>query len=124
MKFKRMADLDLAGKRVFVRADLNVPQDDSGAITDDTRIRASVPGIQAALAKGAAVMVTSHLGRPKEGALKSGDSLAPVARRLAELLGRPVALKANWVDGVELKAGEVVLLENCRGNKGALSAAQ
>ena len=118
MKFKRMADLDLAGKRVFVRADLNVPQDDSGAITDDTRIRASVPGIQAALAKGAAVMVTSHLGRPKEGALKSGDSLAPVARRLAELLGRPVALKANWVDGVELKAGEVVLLENCRGNKG------
>ena len=118
MKFKRMMDLDLSGKRVFIRADLNVPQDDAGAITDDTRIRASVPGIQAALAKGAAVMVTSHLGRPKEGELKPEDSLAPVARRLSELLGKPVALKTGWVDGVEVRPGEVVVLENCRGNKG------
>jgi len=118
MKFKRMMDLDLKGKRVFIRADLNVPQDDAGAITDDTRIRASVPGIRAALDKGAAVMVTSHLGRPKEGAFKPEDSLAPVAKRLAELLGRPVPLKAGWVDGVDVKPGEVVLLENCRVNKG------
>ncbi|MSQ54110.1 MAG: phosphoglycerate kinase [Betaproteobacteria bacterium] len=118
MKFKRMTDLDLKGKRVFIRADLNVPQDDAGAITDDTRIRASVPGIQAALAKGAAVMVSSHLGRPKEGELKPADSLAPVAKRMAELLGKSVALKTDWVGGVEVKPGEVVLLENCRGNKG------
>ena len=113
-----MTDLDLKGKRVFIRADLNVPQDDAGAITDDTRIRASVPGIQAALAKGAAVMVSSHLGRPKEGELKPADSLAPVAKRMAELLGKSVALKTDWVGGVEVKPGEVVLLENCRGNKG------
>jgi phosphoglycerate kinase len=118
VKFLRLAELDLKGKRVFIRADLNVPQDDSGAITDDTRIRASVPGIQAALAKGAAVMVTSHLGRPKEGEFKPEDSLAPVAKRLAELLGKPVPLKSNWVDGVDVKPGEVVLLENCRLNKG------
>lgn len=118
MKFKRMRDIDLRGKRVFIRADLNVPQDDQGQITDDTRIRASVPGIRYALGQGAAVMVTSHLGRPKEGEPKPEDSLAPVAARLGELLGRPVALKRNWVDGVEVRPGEVVLLENCRINKG------
>jgi len=118
MKFKRMTELDLKGKRVFIRADLNVPQDEQGNITDDTRIRASVPGIRRALDAGAAVMVTSHLGRPKEGEMKPADSLAPVAKRLSELLGRPVALKANWVDGVEVKPGEAVLLENCRVNKG------
>jgi len=118
MRFKRMADLDLRGKRVFIRADLNVPQDDAGHITDDTRIRASVPGIRLALDKGAAVMVTSHLGRPKEGELRPEDSLAPVAKRLGELLGREVPLKRGWANGVEVKPGEVVLLENCRVNKG------
>jgi phosphoglycerate kinase len=118
MRFKRMADLDLRGQRVFIRADLNVPQDDAGRITDDTRIRASVFGIRLALEKGAAVMVTSHLGRPKEGEFKPEDSLAPVAKRLGELLGREVPLKRDWVDGVEVKPGDVVLLENCRVNKG------
>ena len=118
MPILRMTDLDLAGKRVFIRADLNVPQDDAGNVTDDTRIRASVPGIQHALKAGAAVMVTSHLGRPTEGEFKPEDSLAPVAKRLAELLGRPVALKQNWLEGVDVKPGEVVLLENCRVNKG------
>jgi phosphoglycerate kinase len=118
MKFKRLADLDLKGKRVFIRADLNVPQDERGKITDDTRIRASIPCIRQAIDAGAAVMVTSHLGRPTESQLKPEDSLAPIAKRLGELLGRPVALKANWVDGVEVKPGEVVLLENCRVNKG------
>ena len=113
-----MTDLDLRNKRVFIRADLNVPQDDAGAITDDTRIRASVPAIQHALKAGAAVMVTSHLGRPTEGELKPEDSLAPVAKRLSELLGVPVPLKTNWVDGVDVKPGQVVLLENCRVNKG------
>ncbi|MDM0054858.1 phosphoglycerate kinase [Variovorax fucosicus] len=108
----------VAGQRVFIRADLNVPQDDTGRITEDTRIRASVPCIQQALAAGAAVMVTSHLGRPTEGAFKPADSLAPVAARLGELLGREVPLLADWVDGVEVKAGQVVLLENCRVNKG------
>jgi len=118
MNVKRMSDLDLAGKRVFIRSDLNVPQDDSGRITDDTRIRASVPAIQMALGKGAAVMVTSHLGRPTEGQFSEADSLAPVAKRLGELLGKPVPLKRDWIDGVDVKAGEVVLLENCRFNKG------
>ena len=118
MRFKRMADLDLRGKRVFIRADLNVPQDEAGNITDDTRIRASVPGIRLALDQGAAVMVTSHLGRPKEGELRPEDSLAPVAQRLAELLGRVVPLKRDWIDGVEVNPGELVLLENCRVNKG------
>ena len=118
MSILRMTDLDLAGKRVFIRADLNVPQDDAGNGTDDTRIRASVPGIQHALKAGAAVMVTSHLGRPTEGEFKPADSLAPVAKRLSELLGRPVPLKQNWLDGVDVKPGEVVLLENCRVNKG------
>jgi len=106
------------GQRVFIRADLNVPQDDAGRITEDTRIRASVPCIRMALDAGAAVMVTSHLGRPTEGEFKPEDSLAPVAARLAELLGRPVPLRSNWVDGVDVKPGEVVLLENCRVNKG------
>jgi len=117
-RFKRMVELDLRGKRVFIRADLNVPQDESGGITDDTRIRASVPGIRLALEKGAAVMVTSHLGRPKEGTFDEKASLAAVARRLGELLGREVPLLRDWVDGVEVKPGTVVLLENCRFNKG------
>jgi phosphoglycerate kinase len=118
MAIRKMAELDLRGKRVFIRADLNVPQDDDGRITDDTRIRASVEGIRQALAKGAAVMVTSHLGRPKEGEFSEADSLAPVAKRLGELLGREVPLARDWLDGVEVKPGEVVLLENCRFNKG------
>lgn len=108
----------VAGKRVFIRADLNVPQDDAGRITEDTRVRASVPCIRMALDAGAAVMVTSHLGRPTEGQFRPEDSLAPVAQRLAELLGRPVPLRSNWVDGVAVAPGEVVLLENCRLNKG------
>ncbi|WP_219215256.1 phosphoglycerate kinase [Variovorax boronicumulans] len=108
----------VAGQRVFIRADLNVPQDDTGRITEDTRVRASVPCIQLALDAGAAVMVTSHLGRPTEGAFKPEDSLAPVAERLSELLGREVRLVADWVDGVEVQPGQVVLLENCRVNKG------
>jgi phosphoglycerate kinase len=106
------------GKRVFIRADLNVPQDDAGNITEDTRVRASVPAIEMALKAGAAVMVTSHLGRPTEGEFKPEDSLAPVAKRLGELLGRDVPLVANWVDGVAVEPGQVVLLENCRVNKG------
>ena len=122
MKFKRLSELDLRGKRVFIRADLNVPQDDSGAITDDTRIRASVPAIRDALARGAAVMVTSHLGRPTEGQWSAADSLAPIAARLSELLGAPVPLVKDWVDGgawlAALAPGQVVLLENCRFNKG------
>jgi phosphoglycerate kinase len=119
MQFRRLTDLDLAGKRVFIRADLNVPQDDSRAITDDTRIRASLPAIRHCLEAGAAVMVTSHLGRPTEGELKPDDSLAPIAARMSELLGRPVPLEANWVDGAfTVQPGEVLLLENCRCNKG------
>jgi phosphoglycerate kinase len=122
MNILRFSDLvaqgRVRGQRVFIRADLNVPQDDSGKITEDTRIRASVPCIRMALDAGAAVMVTSHLGRPTEGAFKPEDSLAPVAARLAELLGRSVPLKADWVDGVDVKPGDVVLLENCRVNKG------
>ncbi len=108
----------LRGKRVFIRSDLNVPLDEQGRITEDTRIRASVPAIRSALDAGAAVMVTSHLGRPVEGTLTPADSLAPVAARLAELLGRPVPLLADWVGGVRVAPGEVVLLENCRVNKG------
>ena len=122
IKFKRLSDVDVRGKRVFIRSDLNVPQDDAGNVTDDTRIRASVPAIRDALARGAAVMVTSHLGRPTEGEWKADDSLAPIARRLSELLGKPVPLVRDWVDGGAwhdaLKSGEVVLLENCRVNKG------
>lgn len=118
MNFKKLTELNVSAKRVFIRADLNVPQDEHGAITDDTRIRAALPGIRYALDGGAAVMVTSHLGRPTEGELKAEDSLAPIAARLAELLGRPVPLVQNWVDGVTVKPGELVLLENCRANKG------
>ena len=118
MAFIRFTELDLKNKRVFIRADLNVPQDDAGNITDDTRIRASIPAIQFALDNGAAVMVTSHLGRPTEGEFKPEDSLAPIAKRMRELLGRDVPLLANWVDGVEIAPGNVVLLENCRVNKG------
>ncbi|MBK7614989.1 MAG: phosphoglycerate kinase [Burkholderiales bacterium] len=122
MNVIRFTDLVAQGKakgqRVFIRADLNVPQDDAGNITEDTRIRASVPCIQMALDAGAAVMVTSHLGRPTEGEFKPADSLAPVAQRLGELLGREVPLVSNWVDGVAVKPGQVVLLENCRVNKG------
>ena len=117
MKFRRMFDVDLRGKRVFIRADLNVPIE-GGRITDDTRIRASVPAIRMALERGAAVMVTSHLGRPNEGELRSEDSLAPVAKRLGELLGTDVPLRTDWVDGVDVKTGQVVMLENCRVNKG------
>jgi phosphoglycerate kinase len=118
MTFKRMAEVDLRGKRVFIRADLNVPQDDAGRITDDTRIRASVPAIQAALAANAAVLVTSHLGRPKEGSFSAEDSLAPVAKRLGELLQREVPLRRDWVDGISIPPGEIALLENCRFNRG------
>jgi phosphoglycerate kinase len=122
MNVLRLADLiaqgRVAGKRVFIRADLNVPQDDAGRITEDTRIRASVPAIRMALGAGAAVMVTSHLGRPTEGEFKPEDSLAPVAERLGELLGFKVPLVSNWVDGVTVAPGHVVLLENCRLNKG------
>src|SRR5258706_14862591 len=120
MKFKRMSEVDLRGKRVFIRADLKLPLED-GRITYDTRIRASVPGIKLALERGADVMVTSHLGRPKEGELKPEDSLAPVAKRLGELLGRQVPLVKDWVNGVEVKPGQVVMLENCRVNKGEKS---
>ena len=118
MKFKRLADQELRGKRVFIRADLNVPQDDWGNITDDTRIRASLPGIQLALEKGAAVMVTSHLGRPKEGVFDERDSLAPVAKKLAESLRVRVPLVRDWLEGVQVEPGAVVLLENCRFNVG------
>jgi phosphoglycerate kinase len=122
MHFLRFSDVCAngfaTGKRVFIRADLNVPQNDAGEITEDTRIRASVSCIQMALDAGAAVMVTSHLGRPTEGEFKPEDSLAPVAKRLGELLGREVPLVANWVGGVNVQPGQVVLLENCRVNKG------
>jgi phosphoglycerate kinase len=121
-KFLRLADVDVDGKRVFIRADLNVPLDGQGAISDDTRIRASVPAIRDALSRGGATMVTSHLGRPSEGRFSAVDSLAPIARRLAELLGRPVPLIADWVDGgawhQAMKPGDLVLLENCRFNVG------
>ena len=117
MKFKRMSEVDLRGKRVFIRCDLNVPIED-GRITEDTRIRASVPGIKAALGQGAAVMVTSHLGRPTEGELRPEDSLAPVAERLGQLLKTRISLVKDWVDGVDVKPGQVVMLENCRVNKG------
>ncbi|MBA4111242.1 MAG: phosphoglycerate kinase [Leptothrix sp. (in: Bacteria)] len=122
MNILRFEDLvaqgKVAGQRVFIRADLNVPQDDAGNITEDTRVRASVPAIELALKAGAAVMVTSHLGRPTEGEFKMADSLAPVAKRLGELLGREVRLVSDWVDGVTVAQGDVVLLENCRLNKG------
>ena len=122
MKVLRFSDVVKSGfaehRRVFIRADLNVPQADDGSITEDTRVRASVPCIQMALDAGAAVMVTSHLGRPAEGQFKPEDSLAPVAKRLGELLGREVQLVSDWVDGVTVAPGQVVLLENCRVNPG------
>ena len=122
MNVIRFSDLcaqgQVSGKRVFIRADLNVPQDDAGVITEDTRIRASMPCIQMALDTGAAVMVTSHLGRPVEGEFKPQDSLAPVAERLAALMGREIPLIADWVDGVSVQPGQLVLLENCRVNPG------
>ena len=117
MAILRMTDLDLAGKRVLIRQDLNVPIDD-GKVTSEQRITASLPTIRLALEKGAAVMVTSHLGRPKEGQWTAEDSLAPVAQRLSAHLGRPVPLVRDWVDGVAVQPGEVVLLENCRMNVG------
>ncbi|GGH52652.1 phosphoglycerate kinase [Comamonas phosphati] len=122
MNIIRFSDLCAQGKvlgqRVFIRSDLNVPLNDAGEITEDTRVRASVPAIEMALKAGAAVMVTSHLGRPTEGEFRPEDSLAPVAKRLSELLGREVPLVANWVDGVKVEPGQVVLLENCRVNLG------
>ncbi|HET8831501.1 MAG TPA: phosphoglycerate kinase [Casimicrobiaceae bacterium] len=121
-RFLRLADVDVHGKRVFIRSDLNVPQDDDGRITDDTRIRASLPAIKDSLARGGAVMVTSHLGRPTEGTLTDADSLAPIAARLGELMGREVRLIRDWVDGGSwhstLMAGDLVMLENCRVNAG------
>ena len=122
MNVLRFSDLiaqgKVAGRRVFIRADLNVPLDDAGHITEDTRVRASAPCIEMALKAGAAVMVTSHLGRPTEGEFKPADSLAPVAKRLGELMGIEVPVIANWVDGVTVAPGQLVLLENCRVNKG------
>jgi phosphoglycerate kinase len=122
MNVLRFSDLvaagQVAGQRVFIRADLNVPQDDAGNITEDTRIRASIPCIELALKAGAAVMVTSHLGRPTEGEFKPEDSLAPIAKRLGELMGREVPVVANWVEGVSVAPGQLVLLENCSVNKG------
>jgi phosphoglycerate kinase len=122
MNMLRFADVAATGfargKRVFIRADLNVPLHDDGAIAEDTRIRASLAGIRLALDAGAAVMVTSHLGRPREGALKPRESLAPVAQRMGELLGRPVPLAKDWLAGVDVRPGELVLLENCRANHG------
>jgi phosphoglycerate kinase len=122
MNFIRFSDLcatgQVAGQRVFIRADLNVPQDDSGSITEDTRIRASMPCLQMALDAGAAVMVTSHLGRPTEGEFKAADSLAPVAQRLGELMQREIPLVSDWVDGVDVKPSQIVMLENCRINRG------
>ncbi len=125
MTFLRLADVDVRGKKVLIRADLNVPQDEAGRITDDTRIRASLPGIRDALARNAAVMVTSHLGRPTEGVFTDADSLGPIALRLTELLGQPVPLIRDWVDGgawhQSLAPGKLVLLENCRVNRGEKS---
>jgi phosphoglycerate kinase len=124
-RFLRLADVDVGGKRVFIRADLNVPIDGKGSISDDTRIRASLPAMRDLLSRGAATMVTSHLGRPSEGRFSVADSLAPIARRLAELLDRPVPLIADWVDGgawhQALEDGNLVLLENCRFNVGEKS---
>jgi phosphoglycerate kinase len=122
MKLLRLSDVDVRGKRVFIRSDLNVPQDEAGRITDDTRIRASLPAIEDALARGGAVMVTSHLGRPTEGALTEKDSLAPVAARMAELMKRELRVIRDWVNGgtwhSTLSSGDLVVLENCRVNPG------
>jgi len=113
-----MSETDLRGKRVLIRADLNVPLDDAGQVSDDTRIRASLPGIRSALEQGAAVMVTSHLGRPKEGELRPEDSLAPVAKRLGALLNHEIKVIPDWVNGVSVRPGELAVLENCRVNEG------
>ncbi|WP_313173953.1 phosphoglycerate kinase [Stenotrophomonas sp.] len=118
MSIVRMTDLDLSGKRVLIRQDLNVPIDENGRITSEQRITASLPTLKLALEKGAAVLVTSHLGRPKEGVWSEADSLAPVAKRLSELLGVDVPLVKDWVDGVDVAPGQIVLLENCRMNVG------
>ncbi len=119
MQVKKLSELDVRGKKVFIRADLNVPQDDAGNITEDTRIRASIPSIQYCLDNGAAVMITSHLGRPTEGSVGPDDTLAPVAVRMGQLLQKPVRLVQDWIDGgFEVKPGELVLLENCRCNVG------
>ncbi len=119
MKVKKLTDLDVRGKKVFIRADLNVPQDEAGNIVEDTRIRASIPSIQYCLEQGAAVMVTSHLGRPTEGEVRAEDTLMPVAVRLGQLVGKPVRLITDWVEGgFDIAPGEVVLLENCRCNPG------
>ncbi len=117
MSIVRMTDLDLSGKRVLIRQDLNVPIE-NGRITSEQRITASLPTLKRALEQGAAVMVTSHLGRPKEGVWSEADSLAPVAQRLSALLGREVPLVRDWVDGVDVQPGQLVLLENCRMNVG------
>ncbi|ARZ75746.1 phosphoglycerate kinase [Stenotrophomonas sp. WZN-1] len=117
MSIVRMTDLDLSGKRVLIRQDLNVPIE-NGRITSEQRITASLPTLKRALEQGAAVMVTSHLGRPKEGVWSEADSLAPVAQRLSELLGREVPLVRDWVEGVDVQPGQLVLLENCRMNVG------
>ena len=117
MPILKMTDLDLANKRVLIREDFNVPLKD-GKVGDDTRIRAALPGIRHALEQGAALMLTSHLGRPKEGVFEESESLAPVAAHLSQLLGREVPLKRDWLAGVDVQPGEVVLLENCRFNKG------
>ena len=117
MNVLRMADQDLRGKRVLIREDLNVPVED-GKVTSDARIRASLPTIKLALDKGAKVFVTSHLGRPEEGVYAEEFSLAPVASRLSELLGKPVPLKKDWLAGVDTAPGSAVLLENVRFNKG------
>ena len=120
MLFERFSDLlpSLRGKKVLIRADLNVPQNDANEITDDTRIRASLKAVQMALDAGCAVMMTSHLGRPQEGVFRTEDSLAPIAKRLSELLHKPVRLQQDWVQGVQLVSGEVLMLENCRLNVG------
>ncbi|MCL7713137.1 phosphoglycerate kinase [Stenotrophomonas mori] len=118
MSIVRMTDLDLSGKRVLIRQDLNVPIDDNGRITSEQRITASLPTLKLALEKGAAVLVTSHLGRPREGVWSEADSLAPVAARLSELLGVDVPLVKDWVEGVDVAPGSIVLLENCRMNVG------
>lgn len=118
MAFRRQADIDLAGKRVFIRADLNVPLDETGSIADEARIHAALPSIRDALERGATVLVCSHLGRPSEGEAVPEDSLAPVALRMSALLNRPVRFVQNWVQGLDVMPGEVVLLENCRLNRG------
>ena len=118
LRFLRLTDQEVSNKRVLIRVDFNVPTDAQGNITEDTRIRASLPGIQYCLSHNAALMLTSHFGRPTEGVYDEALSLAPVAKRLSELLGRPVRLLKDWVDGVAVSAGEVVVLENCRFNVG------